>query len=68
MFGTLEMKVRTNYDSGKLLFDWNPDENTIGIVQKDMFYRVQLLPKSGQGEYRIVEKRPKNEPPPQAIL
>lgn len=37
------MDVRTNGDSGKLLFTWNPEESTIDIVKRGMFYRIKLL-------------------------
>lgn len=37
------MDVRTNGDSGKLLFTWNPEESTVDIVKRGMFYKVKLL-------------------------
>lgn len=53
------MEVRSEYSGGKFLFEWDPGENTIGIVQKDMFYRVKLISSGKGGKYRVLEKRPK---------
>lgn len=46
---------------GKLLFEWNPALNTIGIVRKDMFYRVRLYNDKVQGSYQIIEQHPKKK-------
>lgn len=46
---------------GKFLFEWNPVLNTIGIVRKDMFYRVRLYNDKVQGSYQIIEQRPKKK-------
>lgn len=51
-------------DDGKFLFEWDPRQNTIGIIRRDMFYRVQLLQRELKGQrYRIVEQRPKEKVP-----
>jgi hypothetical protein len=55
------MEVRSEYGSGKFLFEWDPVEDTIDIVQKGMYYRIQLLRKETGGTYRIVDNR--NRPP-----
>ena len=55
----MRLDVRSDYTGGKLLFEWDPTENTIGIVQKDMFYRVKLIRNGMNGRYRVLEKRPK---------
>lgn len=46
---------------GKFLFEWNPVLNTIGIVRKDMFYRVRLYNDKAQGSYQIIEQCPKKK-------
>ncbi len=57
----MSLEVRSEHNGGKKLFDWDPVDNTIGIVQRDMFYRVQLI--QGQGRYRVLEKHPKRMTP-----
>lgn len=59
----MSLQVRSDYTDGKFLFEWDPAENTIGIVQKNMFYRVKLIPQGTSGRYRVLEKRPKAEMP-----
>ena len=55
----MRLVVRSEYGSGKFLFEWDPTDDTIDIVQKDMFYRIQLLRLETGGTYRIVDKLPK---------
>ena len=55
----MSIEVRSEYGSGKFLFEWDPANDTIDIVQKGMFYRVQLLRKESGDTYRIVDKLPK---------
>ena len=55
----MSIEIRSEYGSGKFLFEWDPEEDTIDIVQKGMYYRVQLLRKEKGGTYRIVDKLPK---------
>lgn len=45
----------------KFLFEWNPALNTIGIVRKDMFYRVRLYNDKMHGSYQIIEQHPKKK-------
>ena len=59
----MSIEVRSEYGSGKFLFEWDPANDTIDIVQKGMFYRVQLLRKESGGTYRIVDKLPKQTIP-----
>ena len=37
-----QIAVRSKGNTGHLLFAWEPDENIIDIVRKDMCYRVKL--------------------------
>ena len=59
----MRLKIRSEYENGKFLFEWDPEEDTIDIVQKGTFYRVQLLRKESGGTYRIVNKLPKTTQP-----
>lgn len=36
------MEVRAKNGKGPLLFEWNPDTQTIDLIRKDMYYKVQL--------------------------
>ena len=56
--------IRCQGKDGKFLFVWNPVLNTIGIVRKDMFYRVQLFQDRINGSYQVIEQHPKNEAVP----
>lgn len=61
------MKVRSENGTGKLLFEWDPTENTIALVQKNMYYRVKLLSEETGSTYHVVEKRPKDKDVQQSI-
>ena len=54
------MEVRSDNTSGKLLFEWNPTDNVISIIRKDMFYRIELIRQGECSKYRVIEKRTKN--------
>ena len=54
------MDVRTEYDSGKLLFQWNPQSNVISIVRKDVVYDVRLL-FADNGGYEIIRRTNKKK-------
>ena len=59
------MDVRTKYDSGKLLFQWNPESNVIRIVRKDTVYDIRLS-STENGGYEIIrcsEKTTSRAPP-----
>lgn|GEM_PF-3952449 len=53
----MKIEIRTNNGSGKKLFEWNPENNTISLINKNMYYRVQLY----QEAYRILEEHPKKK-------
>jgi hypothetical protein len=36
------MEVRAKNGKGPLLFEWDPDLQTIDLIRKDMYYKVQL--------------------------
>lgn len=36
------MEVRARNGKGPLLFKWDPDTQTIDLIRKDMYYKVQL--------------------------
>lgn len=53
------MEVRSEYTNGKLLFEWNPKENIVSIVHKDMLYRVKLIQQTEDSKYCVLEKKQK---------
>ena len=53
--------VKCEGADGKLLFEWNPVENSISIVRKNTFYRLQLYRQGSAGRYKIIEQCPKNQ-------
>ena len=53
------MEVRSEYTNGKLLFEWNPKENIVSIVHKDMLYRVKLIQQTEDSKYCVLEKNKK---------
>lgn len=48
------MKVKAKNGEGKFLFDWNPKNNQVAIVIKDMFYKIQLNGTGNEASYRIL--------------
>lgn len=36
------MQVRAGNGKGPLLFEWDPETQDIGLVRKDMYYKVHL--------------------------
>ena len=53
--------VKCQGKDGKFLFEWNPDENSIALVRKNTFYRLQLRKVGAKGTYRVLEQCPKNQ-------
>ena len=49
------MDVRTEQEGGKLLFQWDPQENIISIAKKNMIYDIKLST-IGEGYYEIIHK------------
>lgn len=49
------MEVRAGNGKGPLLFTWDPENNTVNLVRKDMYYSVRLTPDS----YCVREECPK---------
>ena len=56
----VSMEVRSDNGSGKLLFEWNPEDDTITVIQKGTVYRIKLVKTGKNGTYRILDKRPKH--------
>jgi len=56
------LEIRSGDSEGKLLFQWEPEKDTIEIRRKGVVYRVQLAKHGKSGTYRIVEWP--GEPPP----
>ena len=53
------MDIRTEYDSGKLLFRWEPTNNVISIACKDKVYDVKLLHEQKGDTYEVIRKQEK---------
>ena len=51
------MEVRSNGDSGKLLFEWNPEKETVDIVKCGMLYSVKLY-HNLRTPFSIIDYRP----------
>ena len=54
------MDVRTENGKGKLLFRWEPKNNIVSIVCKNMVYEIQLLQNKEGGTYAIIEMHDKH--------
>lgn len=53
------MEVRCDNGTGKFLFEWDPEDDTITLILKGTVYRVKLVKAGNDGTYRILDKRPK---------
>lgn len=58
-FSCVNMKVRSDYTGGKFLFEWNPEDDTVTLLLRGMYYRVKLVKAGKNSTYRILNKRPK---------
>ena len=52
-----EIKCRGN--DGKCLFVWDPSDNTISTIRRDVYYKVKLDVHDNKATYCIVEEYPK---------
>ena len=57
----MSMEVRSENGTGKLLFEWNPEDDTITVIQKGTVYRVKLAKTGKNSTYRVLDKRPKHD-------
>lgn len=55
-----EESIKCQGKDGKFLFEWNPALNTIGIIRKDMFYRIRLYTDEVHSSYQVIEQHPKH--------
>lgn len=55
----MNLQVRSENGTGKLLFEWDPEKDTITIVHKGTCFCVKLIKLSQRGTYDILDKRPK---------
>lgn len=56
----VSIKVRSDNGTGKLLFEWSPEDNTVTLIQKGTVYRVKLVKTDKNSTYRVLDKRPKH--------
>ena len=57
--GEMDVDVRTDYESGKLLFQWNPSNDVVSIAYKDTVYDIKLLHEQKGYAYEVIGKRKK---------
>ena len=55
-----QIAVRSKGNTGHLLFAWEPDENIIDIVRKDMRYRVKLYNDGIRRNFQVIDEHPKD--------
>lgn len=53
------MDIRSENETGKLLFKWDPDTNVVSISCRDAIYDVKLIRTPNNNSYRILNKRSK---------
>lgn len=49
--------VRSEDSDGKLLFEWDDENNTIEIVHKKEIIKVQLMKNGNHGTYKVLDRR-----------
>lgn len=52
------MQIRT--EENKLLFEWEPVDNTVTIVRKGKKYRVRLYNEQNGTRYKVIDTSPKD--------
>ena len=53
------MDIRSENETGKLLFKWDPDTNIVSISCRDAIYDVKLIRSPNNSSYRVVNKHSK---------
>lgn len=57
------MDVRSENETGKLLFKWDPDTDIISVACKDTVYDVRLIRSLEKNTYRVIGKHSKKNAP-----
>ena len=57
------MDIRSENETGKLLFKWDPDTDIISVACKDAVYDVRLIRSLEKKTYRVIGKRSKKNAP-----
>lgn len=55
------MDVRSENETGKLLFKWDPESNIVSVSCRDAIYDVKLIRAPDKSTYHIVGKRYKKD-------
>jgi hypothetical protein len=55
------MDVRSENETGKLLFKWDPETDVVSISCRDAIYDVKLIRTPDKSTYHIVGKRYKKD-------
>ena len=57
------MDIRSENETGKLLFKWNPDTDVVSVSCRDAIYDVKLIRSLDKSTYRVIGKRYKQKAP-----
>ncbi|MBQ6380722.1 MAG: hypothetical protein IJJ41_03850 [Clostridia bacterium] len=49
------MEVRTDYNKGDRLFDWEPNTDIITVIRKRKKYKIKLI--RGTHTYTVIEEK-----------
>ena len=49
------MEVRTDYNKGDRLFDWEPNTDIITVIRKRKKYKIKLI--RGTHTYKVIEEK-----------
>ena len=57
------MDIRSENETGKLLFKWDPDTDIVSVACKDAVYDVRLIRSLDKNTYRVIGKHSKKNAP-----
>lgn len=57
------MDIRSENETGRLLFKWNPDTDVVSVSCRDAIYDVKLIRSLDKSTYRVIGKRYKQKAP-----
>ena len=54
------MQVRTNGTKGNRLFDYDPKNNIVTIINNKTIYRVKLYDEYHGNRYKVIDRQPRD--------
>ena len=57
------MDIRSENETGKLLFKWDPDTDVVSVSCRDAIYDVKLIRSLDKNTFRVIGKRYKQKSP-----